>query len=566
VSLYRCKRNSALEISGGGEHLTNHETNKLFNQVTDDYSLMLLNWAYKKLGDKYMAEDLAQEVLLQIYSSVKRDHFANNQIEKLENYVWKIAHYVWCHYLRRNESYKMLISIDDMPFVDESDSADEYADNEEEKQLIAYMRQRISRLNYLQREIMISFYIDGNSIKQISEQLSISESAVKWHLFDTRKKLKKEITTMSNNDFIYRPRTLHVAASGQTVPVLDIKMIQNSLTKQNICIACYQAPKSLDDLSDMLGIPKVYIEDDLKWLVEKEFMCEVNGRYSTTFTIRTTQDEEEIRKIYFNHKEAFSHVIVDELMSAEDKIRKIGFAGCDKPMAKMLWWLIYRYNDYKRIPLSLEECPAPPIRPDGGKYFPLGFDRTDMQSIDMCIDISKWDANGSMCNDGFHWYGMYNFGKSVIEDVMDRYTEETQLLHAMLRECITGEVNLNGYDENGKYNLSKLVNDGFIRFENDIAYPNFYVFTAEQYKQLEETVFAPLTDKLSDELVAITNELRAYCKDKTPPQLKHYAGIFVKMALYNIGWITTVLAFNDGKLYDPKDKRDGEFLTFLFVE
>ena len=546
--------------------MTDDKIIKFFEHISDEYSLILLNWAYKKLGDKTKAEDLTQEVLLQVFSAVKRDLSQNKQIEKLDNLVWKVAHYVWCHYLRSNTNYKMFISINDLQIDDDSDFIKEFADDEEKLQLISRMREHISKLNYLQREIMILHYIENKSLKQISENLGVTESTIKWHLFNTRKKLKKEITTMNNNDFVYRPRKLHMAISGQVVPLLDIKMIDNSLTKQNVCIACYSSPKTLDELTEMLGIPKTYIEDDLKWLVEKEFIINKSGKYSTIFVINNANDENEIRRIYLKHKTTFSDIIINKLIAAEDKIREIGFFGCDKPMNKLLWLLIYSYNNYKQIPVRKDELPETPIRPDGGKYFPLGFDRTDFDSVEKSVDTTGWSYNGSMCSNGFHWMGLYNFGQSCIVDLIYRFTDEGDKQNTLLRSCIKGDIKIDSLDENGKFLLSKLIEKGFVRKEGNKIIPNLYVFTDEQYKQLEESVYKPISEILSDELILISNEIREYCKNTVPSQLNDYYGFFVKMALMDIGYITTIFAFNDGKLYIPKDNFDGEFLTFMFVE
>ena len=42
--------------------------------------------------------------------------------------------------------------------------------------------------------------------------------------------------------------------------------------------------------------------------------------------------------------------------------------------------------------------------------------------------------------------------------------------------------------------------------------------------------------------------------------------VFVNQALGDLGWLTTMLAFNDKKLFVPATKEEGEFLTLLFVK
>ena len=42
----------------------------LTEQIVDEYSIMLLNWAYKKLCDKDKAEDLVQSVWLEVFHAM----------------------------------------------------------------------------------------------------------------------------------------------------------------------------------------------------------------------------------------------------------------------------------------------------------------------------------------------------------------------------------------------------------------------------------------------------------------------------------------------------------------
>ncbi len=539
------------------------EINRLFDRIADDYSLILLNWAYKKLGDSDKAEELTQEVLLQVFSAISKNSSDGIPIEKLDNFVWKIAYYSWCHYLRQNEHYKLCVPADELKLADDRDFIVDFVESEYQKQLIYRIRDKIVRLNYLQREIMISFYIDNASLEQIAMHYNISVATVKWHLFDTRKKIKKEVIAMENSNLVYRPRRLHLGINGQASPTLDTKFIENSLTKQNICVACYLQPKTLNELTDILGIPKAYIENDIEWLLQREFLIKSKSGYSTFFMIETADDEQKKYAIYMKHKDELSDVIINELIAAEDKIRSIGFYGSDQPLDKMLWLLIYRFCNYQRIPYATNDAP---IRSDGGKYFPLGFDRTDFEKVDRSIDTTGWAYNGSMCSDNFWWFGLYNFGESEIEEMMDEYTSEWKQLHEILCSLIYSDYDISVFNENQKFNLSKLVQKGFVTIYGKKALPNFYIFTSEQYKQLEEFVFAPIARKLEDEIVLLTNDLAELCKMKVPAQLKNYYNLFMHMALCDIGYLTTIFAFNEDKLYKPRDNHDGEFLTLMYIK
>lgn len=78
------------------------EYQRLFQRVTEEYSSKILNWAIKKTGNRPDGEDLAQEVLAQVFIATLREQ----KISKLENFVWKVAHFVWCNNLRQLKKEK----------------------------------------------------------------------------------------------------------------------------------------------------------------------------------------------------------------------------------------------------------------------------------------------------------------------------------------------------------------------------------------------------------------------------------------------------------------------------
>lgn len=532
-----------------------------FEQIAQDYMLLLLNWAYKKTGLRDKAEDLTQEVLLQIFTAVRN---SGSPIQDTERFVWKIAHYTWCNYLRGNMRQKMLVSIDGLQLEDGSDLAADYARQEYQKDLTVRMRRQISLLSFQQRDILISYYIDGLSIQQIADKNGMTLSAVKWHLFQTRKKLKKEIDTMENNDYVYRPRTLHMALSGQRFSgaCCDIDMIKNSSTKQNICIACYRRPRSTTELAALLGIPAAYIEHDLKWLTEREFVEKNGSRYSTSFPITNAEEEQNIYGVYVKRRKNLSDFIITELISAEDKIRAIGFHGHNTSFDKLLWLLIYQLCLHINIP-----CPdmERPFRMDGGRYLPLGYDRSDFDTIVKNVNTAGWGYNGSMQNDNFYWLGLYNFSRSEIENMMDAYTPESAKLHELLCRLIHSDFRIAGLEESGQFTLAQLAQKGYVTVRDGLAIPNFCIFTLSQYRQLEETVFNPVVEKLKDEIRLLTADLEECCKGTLPPQLQKYRSSLLHLHLRNLAYLTTIFAFEDGKLYRPANGRDGEFLTLMYV-
>ena len=58
------------------------ETKQFPEFLVDEYSLPLLNRAYKKLADGEKAEELVQEIWLQVFSSLRKNESGGISIQK----------------------------------------------------------------------------------------------------------------------------------------------------------------------------------------------------------------------------------------------------------------------------------------------------------------------------------------------------------------------------------------------------------------------------------------------------------------------------------------------------
>lgn len=525
-----------------------------FAAWVEEYSLSLLRWARGKTGDPTAAEDLAQEVWLQFFSAARRETDAARAIAQPEHLLWKVARHVWLKSLRRKE---MLPLEADAPAPE--DFAADIAQRQEEAQLRAWVHQKIVNLNRLQREIFILYYVERLPQREIARRLGVKESTLRWHLSDTRRKIKEEANRMTDTEFVYRPRKLNLGINGQAVAQMDTTRINNNLLMQNILLACYDQGRTAAELAEMLGVARPYIEHDIDWLAEREFLAEEKGRYLTTFMISTCTQEHQIYCVYEAHKEALSGAICRYLLDHEEDIRRIGFIGCDKPMNKQLWTLIHLFTRNLSQP---SETPLPPYRPDGGRYWPLGFDRSDYDPQSPRADFAY---NGSMCNDGFYWFGLHNFGNSEIESMMDAWTPEYLYLRTLLVKLIRGGFDPALVTEAEKFTLAQLIEKGFLFMEEDRLTPNFLIFTGVQYDALRREIFAPLAEALRPELAALARDLHELSLSNLPTHLKHLAPLAEAMAQHDVGYMTELLAFRDGTLYQPTDKRDGEFLTMAYI-
>ena len=75
-----------------------------------------------------------------------------------------------------------------------------------------------------------------------------------------------------------------------------------------------------------------------------------------------------------------------------------------------------------------------------------------------------------------------------------------------------------------------------------------------------------LQSKLKPGYAELKAELKKLYGEKMPKHLKDVSRLPFVQALYAIEYVTTLLAFKDNLLYVPKDSKEGEFLTLLYVD
>lgn len=110
-------------------------------------------------------------------------------------------------------------------------------------------------------------------------------------------------------------------------------------------------------------------------------------------------------------------------------------------------------------PLTEPLYAEPPIHCDGGKYFVWGFEQGKADRI--VLDTQDWAYNGSMFKDGFSWFGLYNFGDSEIEDLINGDTSDWIQLRLLLKTVILKEGSIQNLNDEQREKLACLYRRDF---------------------------------------------------------------------------------------------------------
>lgn len=341
-------------------------------------SKAIFQYCLSRTSSYQESEDLSQEILLTLCESIE-----NLRDEKaFYAFVWRTADNILKGWYRDKKKHSTAELDDNM-----SDGSWEAQEEQDElNEQLRLMTRELSLLNSNYRRVMVAYYIDGLSVKDISTRFSITQSMVKYLLFQSRKRIKEGITMERNfGEYSYNPVKLDWR--WLTAPTRDYNGLHFSSIQQNILMACYYDKQDEEQISLQLGVPTAYLEDELKNLLEYELLTEKNGFYLTNVIINTKlamterfQAKEDTLKEAASQIKAFFE-------KNEEKIRSVGFYGSDMSVNSLRWLLLSRtlrtfyekLDDelYKNFP-DPETCPYARLflieqeeAPKGDNYDPL---------------------------------------------------------------------------------------------------------------------------------------------------------------------------------------------------
>lgn len=520
----------------------------------EEWAARVLRWARGKTRTTQEAEDLAQSVLMEWLRAVRAQEERGACVAEPEHLLWRIARFVWCKSLRPGTYYRCEPLSEKLSAGETPEESAERQD--EQRRQTAFVRRQIMRLSRIQRETLVWYYLENRTTADIARRLRVSENTVRWHLSDSRKKIREADGKMTSTEFVYCPKKLHVAINGEAYDDRLTREVLDNLLHQNILLRCYAQGQTAQELCDELGVARPYIEDAVNVLLRDELLTADGGRVRTNFIITSGAQEEARLAVYDAHKDELSREIVRQLMAHEQEIRAIGFIGCDVPMPRLLWWLIYRCTAALPNPA---EMPPRPYHADGGAYHLMGFAREPENR-----NYLAWDYNGPMYNNGFRWFGLQHFGNSPVQDLFELNQPHMGKLCALLIRLIQADFDPSCVTADEQELLAELLARGFLRKADGSIKPNFCVLTREQVQRLRQEVFLPIVEAVQPAWTRVCNELRTLCKASVPKHLQALADLPLHMAALAAGYMTEQIAYAYGALEKPETPEDAAMWTLVY--
>lgn len=243
-----------------------------------EYAKKIFGFAYSKIKNYHDAEDLSQDIILQLCD--KRIDFT--AIENVDAYIFRICSYTWSNYYRKNKPmWNTHDNVSELDFLQDDENIEEsYIQNE----LYEKLRREVMFLSKTRRDITVMFYYENKSGEEISKALGIPSSTVRWHIRETKNILKERVEMTKQTD-IYNPVKLIVGHSGSVINY-DMYGLASDIIMQNICWICRERALATEEIARTIGVAAVYLEDKIEKLLYMDYIKTAGrNRYQTNFFI-----------------------------------------------------------------------------------------------------------------------------------------------------------------------------------------------------------------------------------------------------------------------------------------
>lgn len=384
------------------------------NELTG-YADHLLKTAMYKVNDIQDAEDLVQETLMAALVAIDQ----NKPVGDTKSWLMTVLHRKYYDMLRRRYR-KGTVSIDVIGEVPVSDEISERIERSEEAESI---RRCLAHLTDIYRQVMVRYYMHGESVRQIAAALDIPENTVKSRLDTGRKHIRKDLTMDNFTKQSYEPETLWVAISGrESINGEPFSLVGSRKIEMNLLILAYDKPVTLPELAGAIGISTAYIEPIVDKLVRGELMKRVGDKVYTDFIIFDEHDRTVNIEIQQELAKKHYKAIWEHMERAFEELHHQEYYKKQTPTAREKLDSFFAVRTAMHIFRDLK------VKKTGDWSFDEFADRPDG---------GKWHAMGSRYPADYDWEATYWYKRYYIDGELDTYFKDYEGLK---------ELSLSSYD------------------------------------------------------------------------------------------------------------------------
>ncbi|MFC4321475.1 RNA polymerase sigma factor [Litchfieldia salsa] len=163
-----------------------HQTNETkVNELYEEYNQRLYRLALSYVKDRYLAEDLAHDILVKCY--ITREKFKGEC--SFHSWMYRIAINHCIDFLRKGNRHRDMLHEEIERFNDQemcTPESEVMTGCEKEE-----LRDKLNQLPNKYQEVITLFYFQDQSLKEMENRLNINLSTIKSRLFRAKRMLRE---------------------------------------------------------------------------------------------------------------------------------------------------------------------------------------------------------------------------------------------------------------------------------------------------------------------------------------------------------------------------------------
>lgn len=465
---------------------------KLIKEFTENYMETLFYFCLKKTGKSDEAEDLTQDIALNILTALNKGTIPTS----FSAWVWRIArnrYSVWADTKHRKTESVTGADIGDYEIEDDSESLLDTAIRSEQ---LSLLRRELAFIGSEYRNIVVAYYIDNVSICNIASSLSLSEGAVKQRLYRARKILKEGMNMA--RDFgvrSYKPEEIYyhmgLLRNGKKN---QPNSIMEHMLYVNIFLEAYGNPSTAEELSLELGVALPYMENELEYLTKETFLIKNDGKYQTAFPIISSSAQQQIHMDRQIATTKITKTLINFVERLNDAFTEMGYDyyGRYQDYESAKWTILmlaYQHFEYKS-PRTRDYTE----RPDDGSWDIIGYQ--------LCPVTNPPSVGNYVRHGNNYFFFQYRYEFDGIADLESPYLTDAEA--KVLYDSAMGKVS----DEDSEI-AAKLTEYGYLRKTGDIYEPAIPVINVKEINN----VIKNMDEKTVSELTTLADEAKKQFED-----------------------------------------------------
>ncbi len=158
---------------------------KEFTKIYYQYIEKIYRFIFLKVNCEETAKDLTSETFLKTWEKFREKK--GNPIKNIQAFLYKTAQNLVINYYRKKMNF---VPIEELPLSDPKTNLEEKANKDSDLERI---KRALKNLSQEYQNVIVWYYLDGFSIKEISQMIGKSEGAVRVLIHRAIQKLKKEL-------------------------------------------------------------------------------------------------------------------------------------------------------------------------------------------------------------------------------------------------------------------------------------------------------------------------------------------------------------------------------------